>query len=401
MGLKSEALSAKYDLVPPEDDDAIKKAYKPYVYCLLDKKIDSIDEAGKLNPNSWVTRAEMAVMLQKSLDYKGSADGALQDMPEEQPDKNTAKATQIISLTGSITRFYPELDSIQISSGAGTNIYKLATDISIYVDSFLKTRADLKSGMSVKAVLFNDKLVDLHAFSSSINSSIMPVSNRQISTVQGVLDEIRYEDPGIAVDLSLINPDGKLGESKTFVLDKNCKITSGGVETDVEKLSAGDVVIADISGVICLGLIIEKRDREIKSGTLLEKKVSDNKYILTVKAQNGMSFELTVDDQTSILRQNIPVKCGDLRLGDMIDAYCAYDRLTSITAAGFKTELTGVLAELLITTDSQSIVLKTDDGQTRRFYIISDKVNVYLLRVGARLSVGLDSWEVESAAILN
>ncbi|MDR1559134.1 MAG: S-layer homology domain-containing protein [Clostridiales bacterium] len=401
MGLKTEALTAKYNLTPPADDSDIKKSYKPYVYCLIEKQIEGVDDEGKFNPNNWVTRAEMAVMLQKSLDYNASADSADQDLSDAGADEEFTEATQIVSLTGSITKFYPEFDSVQISSGSAMNIYKLATDANIYVDSFLKTRANLKTGMSVKAVLANGKLVDLQAFSLSIDSSIVPVSNRQVSTVRGVLSEIRHEDSGIAIDLSLIDQDGKPGESKTFVLDKNCKITRDGAETGADTLAAGDVVTADISGGICLGLILEKRDREIKSGTLLEKKVSDKGNILTIKDQSGLMYDLIVDSGASILRQNVSADYADLRMGDMIDAYCAFDRLTSISAKGIKTELIGVLTELLISADSQSVVLKTGEEQGRRFYIISDKVDAYSLRVGAKMRVNLDSWEVEAVEIVN
>ena len=115
-----------------------------------------------------------------------------------------------------------------------------------------------------------------------------------------------------------------------------------------------------------------------------------------VKDQNGSVFELTVDEKAKILRQNNPVNSSDLRVGDMIEAYCVYDRLTSISAQGFKTEITGVLREILITADSQSIILHTDDGQDRRFYIIPDKVDIYGLRIGMRVCINLDSWEVEA-----
>jgi len=388
MGLKSEALSGSYNMNLADDAD-IKRIYKPYVYYSLKAGIINSEEGGIFKPNGWVTRALMSLFLYNSLNCIDKSEA-------QKPVANSPSVTQIISLTGNITKVYPEQNSIQITSGSGMDIYQLSPETSIYVDSFLKTRGDLKEGMAVKAVLANGKIIDIQAFGLSTNNSIVPVSNRQISTVEGILKDIRFEESGIAVDLTLINPDGKPGETKTFVLDKNHTIARLGAEISAEDLKSGDVVIADISGGVCLRLLLAERDREIRSGTLLEKKTANDVNILLVKDQNGSVFELKIDEQTKILRQNNQVNYAGLRIGDMIDAYCTYDRLTSVSAHGLKTELTGALLEILIASDNQSIVLTTEDGQNRRFYIIPEKVDVYKLRIGTKVRISLDSWEVEA-----
>jgi len=401
MGLKSDALSGKYDMNLSDDAD-IKKAYKPYVYYLLKLGILNNDAENKFRPNEMVTRASLSVMLSDSLNYiEHKNEKIALSATAAQTTSSSSSTTQIVSLTGNISKFYPESDSIQITAGSDTNVFKLAPSVSIYIDSFLKTRADLKEGMAVKAVLSNNQIIDIQASGLSLNSSVMPVSNRQFSTVEGTVNEIRNDDSNVAIDLSLMNPDGRPGDSKTFVLDKNCKITLDGSEISIDKLNAGDVVLADISGGICLHINVEAPHREIRSGTLLKKQSSGDADMLEIKDQSGSILNLTVDGQATIARQNSQADFADLRMGDMIDAVCTYDRLTSISAQGFKTELAGTVKEIHITADDQSIVLKADDGVEQEFYIIPDKVDVYTLRIGMNVHLSLDSWEIDTVEIMN
>jgi len=401
MRLKSEALAGKYDMNLPDDAD-IKKAYKPYIYYLLQSDILNVDEEGKINPNERVTRAELSVILSGSLKYiENINEQPVQDTTVTPTALKSASTTQIISLTGNITKFYPESDSIQIYSGSSSNIYKLASNSSIYVDSFLKTRTDLREGMSVKAVLSDNQLIDIKASSLSLKSSIIPVSNIQVATVEGILSEIRIDESGVAIDMLLMNQDGRPQESKTFVLDKNCIIEQDGAVIGADKLVSGDVVIADISGGICLGLTLEQRNGQIRSGVLLKKNISGNTNILEIKEQSGSLFELAVDGQTNITRQNSQAKIEDLRIGDLINVYSASDRLTSVSAQGFKTDLTGTILEIHIASDEQFITLNTADGIEKNAYIIPGIIDVYTFRIGMKVHLNLDSWDIESVETLS
>ena len=324
IGLKSEALAGEYNMNLTDDAD-IKKAYKPYVYYLFTLGILNKDENGKFRPNEWVTRASLAVMLSDSLIYIENKKQRTAPNPTPTQASGSSPVTQVVSLTGNIAKFLPESDSIQIAAGSESNVYKLASNVKIYIDSFLKTRADLKVGMPVNAVLSNNKIIDLQASGLSLNSSVMPVSNRQFSTVEGTLRDIRGDGSGIAIDLSLANPGGKPEENKTFVLDKNCKIMQDNSNITIDKLHTGDLVKADISGGICLGLTLE-------------------------------------------------------------DA---------------RSELIGILQEIHITSDEQFVILKTDDGAEKTFYITPGKIDIYMFKVGMKVRIVLDKWEIEAAEILS
>jgi len=173
--------------------------------------------------------------------------------------------------------------------------------------------------------LSNNQIIYLQATGFSLNNSVMPVSNRAYSTVEGTLKDIRIDGAGVAIDLSIINTDGKPAESKTFVLDKNCKISRNGSDVSADTLKAGDAVLANISGGICLSLAVK-----------------------------------------------------DLRM-----------------------DLTGILQEIHIASDEQFIVLKTDDGAGKKFYIIPGSIDIYGFRVGMKTRLNVNGSVVETAEILS
>ena len=289
MGGKSEALAGSYDLALADDAD-IKASYKPYVYYLFSIGILNQDENGQFRPNEMVTRASLAVMLSDSLTYiDRHGDNALNPQAPAAVD-----ATQVVSLTGSITRFFTDTDSVQITSGSVSNTYKLASDVNIFVDSFLKTRNDLKEGMAVNAVLSGGQIIEIQASSVSLGNSVIPVSNRQASTVEGTVNDIRSGDSGVAVDLSLIGPDGRPGGSKTFVLDQNCKITKDGQNISTDSIKPGDMVMADISGGICLNLTLENPSAEL-TGTIQEIHISASEQSIVLKTDDGIMKTLYIE----------------------------------------------------------------------------------------------------------
>jgi len=284
MGMKSEALTGEYDMSLSDDAD-LKKADKPYVYYLLEVGILDSGENGKFRPNDWVTRASLAVMLSDSLTYTENHGGDISQQTGA-IRLNEGNPTQITSLTGNITNYLPESDSIQIVSGLGSNTYKLAPGVNIYIDSFLKTRADLKEGMAVKAVLSNNLVTEIQATGLSLTSSVLPVSNLQVSTVEGLVNDIRNNAAGTAIDLTFINQDGKPDANKTFVLDKNCKITRDGADITTDSLNEGDMVMADISGGICLDLTLEDPVSEL-TGTLQEIHITADDESVVLKTDDG------------------------------------------------------------------------------------------------------------------
>ena len=286
MGYKSDALAGDYSINLADDAD-IKKAYKPYVYYLFKTGILKKDENGKFRPNDYVTRASISVMLSDSFHYiEQTIENTTQDIPvSESPD--SPAATQITSLTGKISKFIPDSDSIQITSDSGSSIHKLASGVNIYIDSFLKTRVDLKIGMPVKAVLSNNQIIDLQASGLSLNSSVLPVSNRQYSTLEGIIKDVRRDNPDVSIDLAFKSPDGKSEDSKTLALDKKCKIMQNNSDISADNLKPGDMVMVDISGAICLGLTLKNLQMEL-TGILQEIHITPDEQFVILKTDDGV-----------------------------------------------------------------------------------------------------------------
>ena len=292
MGLKTEALSEGYDAVLNDDAD-IKKAYKPYVYCLYGIGVLTKDDSGKFRPNDMVSRASLAVMLSDSLAFVEKKTG-----PDTGPQAAQAPAavdnTRVASLTGYITKIYADLGSIELTSGSAAYTYEFAPEAAVYVDSFLKTKADLKEGMPANAVLSGGQIIQIYASGSSPGNAAVPVSNMTSSSVEGTVSDIRADSPAAAVDLSLAGQEGKPGGSKTFVLDKNCKITRNGAGAALSDVKPGDMVLANICGGICLGLDVESALTELV-GAIQEIHITSSEQSLAVKTDAGDQYTLYVN----------------------------------------------------------------------------------------------------------
>jgi len=396
IGKTRDALLVTDFSSPFSDHEHIPESKLPFVYYLKEEAVISPDENGNFNPFSTVTRASMASLLDKVLRIETNGSTITDKDPS-----NTAVSAIIETLSGKVDKYYPNIEALQIIDNDGKkNLYAISPISNIYIDSYLKTVHDLKSGMPFVAVVNNNTIADLRAQSISTDTSVDTSTQTTFSRLEGVISSAKTEIAAnnITIELRMLNPFGEIFvDQRTFALADDCEIQRGTTKIDFEDIVVGDVVTAKVSGNSVHSILLKEKDISLESAILLEK----NEDAVLVLEHLGEIHEFKVLDTTSVTRQGSgETSWRNLRVGDSIDLKAEYDNLIEVRAFGVRSTVDGIVEEVRIGRNGSSVVLKNNDGQLVTYGLITDTIDVYGLRVGNRVRLRLDSKEAETLITL-
>ncbi|MCL1998131.1 MAG: S-layer homology domain-containing protein [Turicibacter sp.] len=124
--------------------------------------------------------------------------------------------------------------------------------------------------------------------------------------------------------------------------------------------------------------------------------------VLQVRDTSGIYHNFSVLAGTTIVRNGIMGDWTDLRMGDGIMAVQSQNNLSSLTAVGTFSEVEGIIEELHITRNSNTILLAPNNAPdtTLLLELPPEVYDIYALRLGMELSLRLDSrsiYELEIA----
>ncbi len=399
MGHNTEALT-KMNTQKPKDDSKISDAARPYVYYMRYKSIIIDDETGNFNPNMAVTKASLAGMLSKALNLSG--DGATSSPSQAAPSNSTSVET----VTGTIDKLLSPSNAIQLTEeSGGKKIFLVNGSATITVDSFLKTFADLKEGMKLVGVINNAKeLIDIKAQSVSVTTTIVPQENIQLSTIKGTVEskETTVSGQTLSVRISLSET---ATDTRSFVIAYGCKIFRGEKEATFQDITPGEEATIQISGSKIHEIRLLEKYKKFDQVTLIDKvfieKTKTPTLIVTKSKDSKEQIELVVGPESKISRKDTTVNSWlDLRVGDLLDITTEFETVSTLFAYGTKTTAEATLEEIHITKDGARIIVKDDANTLTTRNVITSTVDVYSLRIGARLLLRLDSQEVEAANVI-
>ena len=298
LGLEKEARNHMKEKLPFKDANAIPKDAVGYVYIMLDLGLMKGDDKNRFKPNDPITRAEMAVMLNRLDESLGNE------------DEN--------NLVGTIKDIDLEDLTITIQNSSGTKTYDLLEKTPVYVDGRYRSLEDLKVGDKVELVLDEDEFV--------IFIQVIEKTKQPIISAKGLVAEVNRR--AISLVTYITNPDegfiGTLVESDieglhyeletsegAFVLKGNIegledyvgdKIVVKGQLTDefsiymrgyilnVEKyyvLRSRDLVTFDVNNDTKITLNgKEAKLAEIKAGDFAHVRADDTNLALEIKAES-------------------------------------------------------------------------------------------------------------------
>jgi len=123
--------------------------------------------------------------------------------------------------------------------------------------------------------------------------------------------------------------------------------------------------------------------------------------LLTIETTDGNLHLFPADDDTDISRNGEPKEWTDLRIGDTISARIESGRFTSIQAQGHRSVIEGILEEIHIIENHDTITILRAGGTSASFALPTEVYDIYDLRLGMDLRLYLDSREIYDLVVLD
>lgn len=420
MGKASAATTTKY-VETFKDSSKINIASKPYVYYLKTAGVIAGDTDNNFNPDGAVTRAAMAIMVQKTLDIinPGSAT-VVTPTPTPTPLDPTSPptSTNYVTITGVVSKLYSSFRAVQISSIDSTNnvkIYEVALNATIKVDGYTKTFDDIAEGMTISGVLSGMNLISITAVSPS-GSYVPPATPTIPSTpvdlpsgrtiIEGTVSGVKFDVSGnyVSIEVRMLNAMGSIyTDTRTYTIPSNAVVTRGGVSTSYTMITKGDIISAEVQDGKAYVIKLEEKEKNFIA-TLTQKKVvpETGAVVLVVKDAKDVSSEFTVTADSYIYRRgNGVIAWNELRLGDSLDIKTDYNKIVDIYATGTNSNDSVWVKDIFISdTEQCRITVTTSDGKTVVYPLISGLIDAYELRVGSKIKIYLDSNEIERYSVI-
>lgn len=254
----------------------LAQEFREIISAMVKKGIMQGMPGKQFQPNKPITRAEMAVLLDR-------IDGKIRNV-------HPLEISGVIVAVGS--------ESISLKTGSFTQKFLLDPKVTVYLDGSLADRDDLDVGNRAKLV-FGDggRVVYIKAYSSKEEQAYR---GQIIQMVLGL-------DASITID------DGK--KTKKFKVNPDTEVEVDGKEVFFTDLQIGQEVTVIAQGDLALVISsAETREKSVK-GVLAELNLGKSN-IIKVQAEDGKEIRLQVTDETRISLDGKPITdLNDLKPG--------------------------------------------------------------------------------------
>lgn len=420
LGKENEASTLKRTYTF-SDDSSITLGRKDEVYYLHSIGIISGDSHNKFVPKGAVTKATMAVLLDKTIskmnEISGGTDISTPTVPPIQTTPN-ANINNVETIVGTFDKIFPTLNVIQID----LKLYKISPSASIKINNQTDITSNLKQGMQVTAVLNNSEVIQLTATGtgtvtpppvtpSDNNNSLNNNTNTDINTnintneltdIEGIIKEVNTGANTISIEYKMVSPlGGIVVKTGNYKLADSCKITRGGQTAGLNAVVVNDIANIKISGNTVYSIQLEQKDKNF-SAVLVEKKFdeNENKPLLIVKTDDNKQYEMTLSDNAIIKRESDKVtEWTNLRIGDRLQIKSEYNKINEIVATGTRATVEGQVTSINILKDYAEISIKQNGGKIETYRLTDYISEVYNVRIGDTLRLKLVSQEIDDIAI--
>jgi predicted RNA-binding protein len=337
MGLTSEAEGKKYQTLDYQDATAIPLAARGYVALMQDKGIMGGSDDGNFNPNSSLTRAEFATILNRI---------------DSQLNRLTSQ-----TLLGEMFSLSVSSSSITIKDKSGSSqMIALADDPMIFKNDKVSSLINLTSGATVeiikdaqnKAVYIAEGQFDL-----------------KTDTIKGKISSLVA---GQEITVITIDRDG--GGADTYTLSKASTIRMNNQAITAGQLEKGQAVTAVAKDGIITSLDVTDNQRVI-NGTIKEIDRDYNKLVVDETKGLG-NVELAVDDDSVIVLKSKTVEFADLVEGMEVMVIARGNTVTRIDAQHLEKSVGGVLVDVSLSPDITITILNDATKKEETYKVDGD-----------------------------
>ena len=360
-----EEVAGKYVYVLDfTDTDQIPTASKGYVEYVKDKGIMQGMDDGSFSPMTSVTRAQIAIMLQKSMDVMS-----------------------LNAIEGSVTAVDTAAKTIAVDG----NLYTVDDDVRIRLNGQNVGLDALSNGMEVVVTTSHANLWALDVTGSSPTPPVVE------QTVEGVYTSAQTDTRGTF--LKVYDLDEGIASTKEYQAASNVTYTRAGKPASLSELKQGDYVTLSIAGGLVIAVDAQPKTQEI-NGAVLDDIITDGSPMIKIRhsnsAYNGISFP--VDNNVSVIRNSKNSDLRSLAIGDTLQLTVEYGTIVRIEATSSNKSVEGTIEEINIGQSSYSITININ-GQPQSYSLTRDTeilvdgktATIYDLRVGYHVNIRVES----------
>lgn len=366
LGADSEAKAYSVSTATYADDAAIPAAAKPYVeYVSANSIMNGMDKTAdgrpQFSPLTSLTRAQMATLLARMIDK-----------------------LDIACVEGTV-------DSVSSSkiSVDGT-VMALTSDSRILIDGKSGSASSLSEGCTASVLRANGR-----AF-------IVDAQEPQEKTVTyGVV--VRKSEGADGRKITIADYENK-DNTATYTLSDSCQVYVNDSKATIADIMANNFIKLTLTGSKVSEISTAEKTIDIK-GILVSTTFDDEDNVyLNVSDEDGSDEQqYTVSSKgASVTRDDEEAEFSDLVAGDKVTLRLTYGKITSVTASGDTEPFSGLLKEIIIS--SNPAITVTINGRDKT-YKLSPKVQIYIaekestiydLRPNVNISGKLDNDMVKS-----
>ena len=360
-GAEAEVLSNSVVALKYEDTPNIPSNARRYVNYVTEQGYMVGMTENTFEPNTEVTRAQMAVMLYRIM-----------------------KKLDISYLSGNFVT--ADGSALTLLQDGMQNRYTVSPSSAVVrIDGVEAKMADIPVNGYTVIKFFSETPKFVDAFTPVVDKTV-------IGTVTSM-------NTGVNKKVTISPIDGS--ESVTVTLDNAVVVTLGGSRSSFTELKRGDTVTISVQGGLGKTLDIALR-KEVISGATFKSVTYEPYATVTFVTSSGVEMTKALDDSVSVARNNKIVELRDLIAGDKIIVTMEKDLVQQIKATSSNSEVTGTI-ETIHLSSSPYIVVKSA-GESTQYDIANDiqitlnetAGTIYDLRLGAYVTLKIESNSVKS-----
>lgn len=336
-------------------------------------------------PKNAVTRANLAIILDKFLEYT-NIDLNIQTNNFEYLDYNNIQ-TRFVT----IEKIFDKNFSIQVKIGNETKIYPVEENAFIYIDGISSDLANVKPNSNAE-ITIKDNIINKIDIKS--NLKINNIEGNNSEKIYGIIKNI--SDDSIGISYKEVDDNGFYSKEKIDIipLSSDYKITKNGIIiNDLKENNLATVILENKKAK----QIILEDDNAIFIGKIIEK----SKDKITIKTTDDKIFEIGFLENAKIIRNGKECSIKDLKIGDTVNFNIKNDKISKIDSNGNKTKIQGIVKSIKINNTSSIIEIEDDKNNSYTYYANNFTTDIYSIRILDSVSLYLDSSEICAIDILS
>lgn len=360
VGKEAEAKANSMPVLSYADSASIPATAKAYVeFCETSGLMKGM-ENNKFNPNFEVTRAQMAVMLYRAMEYLGIA-------------HSTGTITSVNHITNSVT--YTD------ANGLSKQINILSDTMLRFDGALANSLDDVKDGYKINVVTHKTDVVFVEFLTQIPDEEISGIYAG--STTSSNLKKI-----------SVKSADGS--ETKVLTLSDDCVVLINGANSTFASLPKESFVTVTIQNSKVTMIVAENKSKTV-TGIIKNFVYGDPSRIEVTLSNNTVeSYEMAKN--VAVKRNNANADASDLMVGDRVNLTLTYNQISSVSAQSSTKTIEGTIEEIVISANP-SVKINTSSGVLEcalnkggvAVTVNGETSDVYGLRLGYLAKVKMES----------